>query len=152
MTLLSTWLAKKAGTLIALAFALAALVAVPSALYLNVQLNGFSLFGWHLVDGARKELADAIEDKGKIAANYTTCQGNEKDLRGQIADTNARLAKKSAEDAQRLKDATGQLAAAQAQNAAALARLRSIMAAPPMGKDVCARVQDVDRRFLETLP
>ncbi|HEY8947983.1 MAG TPA: hypothetical protein VIM56_03765 [Rhizomicrobium sp.] len=154
MDIVTAFLAKKAGALLACALAIAAIIAVPAALYLDVELNGLTvpLVGWHLIDGARKERDDAIAARDAALRNYAQCQANEKTLTAEIADTNKRLKALSDEDAKRLKDAAAQLAAAQKQTAAALAKLKAIMAAPPAGKDLGARVQDVDHRFLETLP
>lgn len=101
-------------------------------------------------------LADqATADKAAIArveSNYQTCRENEATLQGALDRQNATIATGSAASQAALATAHQSLADAQKKAAALATKLAAFQAQAPAGATVCARVDDVDRRFLETLP
>lgn len=83
--------------------------------------------------------------------DLSTCRGNTTTLQSALDDQNTKYAALQADSASRLSKVAEGLKAAQAAQKSALAASSVIMASPPKGAGVCARVLDVDGKLLGSL-
>ncbi|ESQ85395.1 hypothetical protein AEAC466_04315 [Asticcacaulis sp. AC466] len=113
------------------------------------------ILGAHLY-GARSTIADLRREIDGPVTGYkvrlTTCQANEATFRVAIDQQNKSFMALKTDSATRLAAAEQQVSAAHAAARAERTKFDRIMAAPPQGKTLLERYEDVDRRLLETLP
>ena len=98
------------------------------------------------------DLTDKIENpQTGYIARLTQAQANVATLKAGLDEQNAKVEAQAAEAKARIAATEKRLVDAQAAAASAKTTLARLMATPLIGKDVCARLSDADRRLLETL-
>lgn len=100
--------------------------------------------------GERAEHAKMQLVVDRLDADLDQCHANGRALNAAIAGQNEAIRKNSAADAAKLATASTELTKAQQETREAQAVFSQLMR-PLVGVDTCARVLEVDRRFLETL-
>jgi len=100
----------------------------------------------------RKALADASATLDATRSDLATCQGNTATLQAALSRQDEAVRALAAEGASRVAAAEKALQRAKSETARAEAASARILARPPVGADVCERVNDVDRKLLESLP
>jgi hypothetical protein len=145
--MIAGWLAGKVSGLII--FCVACL-AIPLAIGLGIQtvrLDGVSLFGWHVIDGALYEKQQAVQARDLALKNYGICQGNEQKLNASIIEQNAKILILGRATANAQAAADEALKAAQTRTTQLQAAEARILAAKP-GADQC---KSADTLILESV-
>jgi hypothetical protein len=157
MGAIATWFAGKTVQIVAAVLAVVGAILIPVTAWQTVQLYGagFSLpIIGHVVlaTGAIQDAKDADARAAKSESNYQTAKGNTDRCYVKLDAQSDKIAKDSAQSTAALATASQKLTDAQKKAAVLAAKLAAFQAQAPAGATVCARVEDVDRRFLETLP
>lgn len=132
---------------IILVLAFLSLIAIPAAIVQTVRLDGISLFGWHIVDGALQAATDSQNAAAAAQKSLGTCQANRTTLQASIDQQNTQIQALGQASATAQARAAQALAAAQAKANVANAREAQIMAAKP-GADLC---RSADALILENV-
>lgn len=104
------------------------------------------------IEVERKSLEQQIQDpKTGYVARLAQAETNVVTARAAVDQQNATLQSKSAADAAALADLSKQVAQANAATAAANTKIDRLLKTPLAGADACARMNDADKRLLETL-
>lgn len=127
--MIAAWLANKAVMIAVVLLAILGTIMTPVAVVQTIRLDGFTLLGWHITDGALKAAADAKLD-------LNTCRANTDSLQAGISKQNASIAAMGRELKATQARAAAALAAAKAGRPAAAANQAAIIAAKP-GPDIC---------------
>lgn len=145
--MIAAWLTNKALTIVLVICAILGVIMTPVAAIQTVRLDGVSLFGWHLIDGALhgRDVANAARDRA--LSDLHTCHDNTKGLQASIDAQNAEILKMGADSDAATKRAADALAKAMAGRSAAKDALARIAAAMP-GADAC---KSADALILETV-
>lgn len=146
--MIATWLAGKLSGIIIFCLACAAIPLAIVAGVQTVRLDGFTLFWWHVVDGAIPARDAALKARDKALMDLGTCHGNVTTLEANIGIQNGKIAdmgKQSAADRAASDAAYAALASQRKTNASKIAQ---ILATKP-GADQCA---SADNLILESLP
>lgn len=140
--MVAAWATNKVLTIFVCVLALLGLIMTPVAAVQNVRLDGISLFGWHLVDGAVQARDVAYAARDKALSDLGTCNANTKGLRAAINTQNASISALGKETADAKARAAAAILAAKAGRQGAAANQRAIIAATA-GADVCKSANDL---------
>lgn len=145
--MIATWLTGKLSGIIIFVLACLSIPLGIAAGVQTVRLDGISLFGWHLIDGAIYAEQQAESARDAALKDLGTCQSNERTLQASIAMQNGAihdLGIKTTEAEAKANAALDDVAAKSKQMAALE---QKIMAAKP-GADQC---KSADALILENL-
>lgn len=131
---------------------------VSNTLNFKVPLVGWKVQGTAVqLRAAKAELRDPVtgfkwQDLYIVSAkDLATCRANNARLENGITEQNQRIQAQSDKDRIALEQAQKDSQTSKSALAAAEADRRKLLSKLPQGIDFCARVKDVDDRFLETL-